>query len=50
MRLWPGPASDENLNGPLRQYLPSARLAELTERHCDALAHRLTTQPKEALW
>jgi IS30 family transposase len=42
--------SNENLNGLLRQYLPKrTSLATLTQRHCDALAHRLNTRPRKRL-
>ena len=43
-------ASNENLNGFLRQYLPKrSRFAGLTQRDCDALAHRLNTRPRKRL-
>ena len=42
--------SNENLNGLLRQYLPKrTSLAGLTQRYCDALAHRLNTRPRKRL-
>ena len=43
-------ASNENLNGLLRQYLPKrSSFAGLTQRDCDALAHRLNTRPRKRL-
>jgi IS30 family transposase len=42
--------SNENLNGLLRQYLPTrTSLAGLTQRHCDAFAQRLNTRPRTRL-
>jgi IS30 family transposase len=42
--------SNENLNGLLRQYLPKCtNLATLTQRQCDALAHRLNSRPRKRL-
>ncbi len=42
--------TNENLNGLLRQYLPKrSNLAGLTQRDCDAIAHRLNTRPRKRL-
>ena len=42
--------SNENLNGLLRQYLPKrTSFAGLTQRDCDAIAHRLNTRPRKRL-
>ena len=42
--------SNENFNGLLRQYLPKrTSFAGLTQRDCDAIAHRLNTRPRKRL-
>ena len=42
--------SNENFNGLLRQYLPKRTcFAGLTQRACDAIAHRLNTRPRKRL-
>jgi len=41
---------NENTNGLIRQYLPKGQsMAQLTQRDCDAIAHRLNTRPRERL-
>ena len=42
--------SNENTNGPLRQYFPqSADLSTFTQRQLDAVADRLNGRPRETL-
>ena len=40
--------SNENANGLIRQYLPKGQsMANLTQRQCDAIAHKLNTRPRK---
>ena len=40
--------SNENANGLIRQYLPKGQsMAELTQKQCNALAHKLNTRPRK---
>lgn len=42
--------SNENTNGLLRQYFPKGtELSHFSQRHLDAVAHRLNTRPRETL-
>lgn len=42
--------SNENLNGLVRQYIPKrTSLKGLTQRQCDAIAHKLNTRPRKRL-
>jgi IS30 family transposase len=42
--------TNENTNGLLRQYLPKGqRMAHLTQRDCERLAHTLNTRPRKRL-
>lgn len=40
--------SNENANGLIRQYLPKGQsMANLTQRQCDAIAHKLNSRPRK---
>lgn len=40
--------TNENLNGLIRQYLPKGKsMADLTQKQCDAIAHKLNTRPRK---
>lgn len=42
--------TNENTNGLIRQYLPKGKsMAHLTQRQCDAIAHKLNTRPRKRL-
>ena len=42
--------TNENTNGLIRQYLPKGQsMANLTQRQCDAIAHKLNTRPRKRL-
>ena len=42
--------SNENTNGLLRQYFPKGKdLMHVTQRHLDAVAHKLNTRPRQTL-
>ena len=40
--------TNENTNGLIRQYLPKGKsMANLTQKQCDAIAHKLNTRPRK---
>lgn len=42
-----GKGNNENVNGLIRQYLPKHQsMAQVTQRHCDTIAYKLNTRPR----